>query len=80
MWSTSPVTRRGSGRDVTLVRIEGGKHDLTLSPAPARERLFAELDGWLAAKLGVDYRENLALAPVRPSQDGLDGGVIPRAG
>jgi alpha-beta hydrolase superfamily lysophospholipase len=63
----------GLGRDVTLVRIEGGKHDLTLSPAPARERLFAELDGWLAAKLGVDYRENLDLAPVRPSQDGLDG-------
>ena len=29
------------GRDVTLVRIEGGKHDLTLSAPPARESLFA---------------------------------------
>jgi len=63
----------GLGRDVTLVRIEGGKHDLTLSPPSAREQLFTKLDGWLAAKLGVTYRENLDLAPVRPSQEGLDG-------
>ena len=36
------------GRDVALVRIEGGKHDLTLSAPPARERLFAQVDSWLA--------------------------------
>ena len=42
------------GRDVTLVRIEGGKHDLTLSPAPAREQLFTELDAWLRKTLGVE--------------------------
>jgi len=42
------------GRDVAVVRIEGGKHDLTLSPPPARERLFAALDGWLRSTLGVD--------------------------
>jgi alpha-beta hydrolase superfamily lysophospholipase len=42
------------GKDVTIVRIEGGKHDLTLSPAPARERLFSALDGWLRSTLGVD--------------------------
>jgi alpha-beta hydrolase superfamily lysophospholipase len=36
------------GAKVTLARIEGGKHDLTLSPAPARQRLFATLDGWLS--------------------------------
>jgi alpha-beta hydrolase superfamily lysophospholipase len=35
------------GRDVTLVRVEGGKHDLTLSAAPARESLFAQVDAWL---------------------------------
>jgi alpha-beta hydrolase superfamily lysophospholipase len=35
------------GRDVTVVAIEGGLHDLTLSRAPVRERLFAELFGWL---------------------------------
>jgi alpha-beta hydrolase superfamily lysophospholipase len=46
----------GLGRDVTVVRIEGGKHDLALSPEPARQKLFAALDGWLAATLGVDVK------------------------
>ena len=46
----------GLGRDVTVVRIEGGKHDLALSPAPARERMFAALDGWLSKTLGVRTR------------------------
>jgi alpha-beta hydrolase superfamily lysophospholipase len=44
----------GLGKDVTLVRIEGGKHDLTLSPPAAREQLFAELDRWLRQTLGVE--------------------------
>ncbi len=47
----------GLGRDVTVVRIDGGKHDLTLSRAPARERVFSALDGWLAATLGVGARQ-----------------------
>jgi alpha-beta hydrolase superfamily lysophospholipase len=51
---------RGLGRDVTVVRVDGGKHDLTLSPKPARERLFTALDSWLGATLGVAKRENLA--------------------
>jgi alpha-beta hydrolase superfamily lysophospholipase len=44
------------GKDVTLVRIEGGKHDLTLSPAKARAELFSTLDGWLRSTpgLGID--------------------------
>jgi alpha-beta hydrolase superfamily lysophospholipase len=37
------------GRHVTLVRIEGGKHDLTLSGPPARKVVFAELARWLSA-------------------------------
>lgn len=37
------------GRHVTLVRIAGGKHDLTLSRPGAREQTFAELDRWLKA-------------------------------
>lgn len=41
------------GRDVTLVRIEGGKHDLTLSPQSARTQLFAQLDRWLGSRFGV---------------------------
>lgn len=41
----------GLGSDVTILRVEGGKHDLTLSPAKAREQLFTALDGWLTEKL-----------------------------
>jgi alpha-beta hydrolase superfamily lysophospholipase len=37
----------GLGRDVATVAIEGGMHDLTLSPPPVRARVFAELFGWL---------------------------------
>ncbi|MFY1636672.1 alpha/beta hydrolase [Solwaraspora sp. WMMB335] len=37
------------GRHVTLVRIDGGLHDLTLSGKPARDQLFSELDRWLRA-------------------------------
>jgi alpha-beta hydrolase superfamily lysophospholipase len=33
--------------DVATVAIEGGMHDLTLSPPPVRARVFAELFGWL---------------------------------
>ncbi|MFC5746941.1 alpha/beta hydrolase [Actinomadura rugatobispora] len=40
------------GRHVTLVRIEGGLHDLVLSAKPARERVFAELDRWITGYLG----------------------------
>jgi alpha-beta hydrolase superfamily lysophospholipase len=39
------------GRRVTLVRIASGMHDLTLSPAPVRAELFAELDRWLTGYL-----------------------------
>jgi len=69
----------GLGPDVMLLRIEGGKHDLTLSPPPAREQLFAELDGWLSRTLGVDYRENRARGPERPSQPGRRDGASPPA-
>lgn len=37
------------GSHVTVVRIEGGKHDLTLSREPARKRFFDEADRWLRA-------------------------------
>jgi alpha-beta hydrolase superfamily lysophospholipase len=41
------------GRDVTYVAIEGGKHDLMLSPETARNLMFSELDTWMRAKLGA---------------------------
>jgi alpha-beta hydrolase superfamily lysophospholipase len=37
------------GRHVTIVRIEGGLHDLTLSAEPVRAKVFAELSRWLVA-------------------------------
>jgi alpha-beta hydrolase superfamily lysophospholipase len=43
----------GLGRDVTYVAIEGGKHDLVLSPETARNLMFSELDTWMRAKLGA---------------------------
>jgi alpha-beta hydrolase superfamily lysophospholipase len=45
----------GLGQNVSLVRIDGGKHDLALSPPKAREQLFAKVDEWLRAQpaLGV---------------------------
>lgn len=39
------------GTHVTIVRFEGALHDLTLSPAPVRKQVFAELDRWLTAYL-----------------------------
>jgi alpha-beta hydrolase superfamily lysophospholipase len=40
------------GPVVTIVRIDGGLHDLALSAAPARQRYFDEIDRWLSAYLG----------------------------
>ncbi|QXJ21076.1 alpha/beta hydrolase [Actinomadura graeca] len=39
------------GRHVTLVRIDGGLHDLVLSAEPARSRVFGELARWTNAYL-----------------------------
>lgn len=38
----------GLGRDVTVVQVPGGAHDLALSPEPARSVFFAEMFRWLA--------------------------------
>jgi len=37
------------GPVVTVVRIAGGVHDLTLSPAPVRQRFYAEVTRWTSA-------------------------------
>ncbi len=39
------------GRHVTIARIEGGLHDLTLSAPAVRARVFDELDRWIGAYL-----------------------------
>ncbi len=42
----------GLGRNVSLLAIEGGLHDLVLSAAPVRERVFSELFAWLERTTG----------------------------
>ncbi|GLZ07756.1 alpha/beta hydrolase [Actinomadura sp. NBRC 104412] len=41
------------GRHVTLVRIEGGVHDLVLSAKPVRDQVFDELARWIDGYLPV---------------------------
>lgn len=41
----------GIGANVTLFEIDGGMHDLALSPAPARARYFDALFGWAGGAL-----------------------------
>ncbi|HET7736099.1 MAG TPA: alpha/beta hydrolase [Nocardioidaceae bacterium] len=45
MWRWAPKL----GRHVTMARIEGGLHDLTLSAEPVRKLVFDQLDRWLTA-------------------------------
>ena len=41
------------GSDVTVLQIEGGLHDLTLSALPVRTKFFADSFGWLEGRLGA---------------------------
>jgi alpha-beta hydrolase superfamily lysophospholipase len=41
------------GTSVTLLQIEGGLHDLTLSAPAVRQTLFDELRCWLTAQPGL---------------------------
>jgi alpha-beta hydrolase superfamily lysophospholipase len=54
------------GSDVTLLQIEGGLHDLTLSALAVRQTLFDELRCWLNAQpgLGVGGAAETAAQPV----------------
>ena len=36
-------------RHVTIAQVEGALHDVTLSPEPARSRVFEEVGRWLSA-------------------------------
>jgi alpha-beta hydrolase superfamily lysophospholipase len=50
----------GLGKDVTLLEIEGGLHDLTLSRPAVRAVLFQELDKWLRGTPGLGATESAA--------------------
>jgi len=39
------------GQDVTVIQIEGGVHDLVLSPEPARSEYLRTVTTWLAERL-----------------------------
>ena len=54
------------GRHVTLVRFDGGMHDLTLSGADVREQVFAEVGRWIDAFLpaGTVESDKTAEVPV----------------
>lgn len=41
---------RRLGPDVTLIQIQGGDHDLSLSPEPARSNYFEAIGQWLAKR------------------------------
>ncbi|GLW11819.1 alpha/beta hydrolase [Microtetraspora sp. NBRC 13810] len=41
------------GGHVTAIRFPGGMHDLVLSAAPVRKRVFAEVDRWMAYYQGM---------------------------
>lgn len=41
----------GLGDQVTVVRIDGGLHDLVLSSEPVRKRVFTELETWIKTSL-----------------------------
>jgi len=48
------VARRSAdlGSHVTIVRVEGALHDVTLSAAPVREVVWTETERWFAAYMG----------------------------
>src|SRR5690606_36066612 len=41
------------GRHVTILRVDGGMHDLTLSAPPVREVVFSELARWMRTYLAA---------------------------
>lgn len=41
------------GRDVTVIRVNGGRHDLTLSTPAPRERFARELSAWLTRRFPI---------------------------
>jgi alpha-beta hydrolase superfamily lysophospholipase len=60
-WSTA------LGRHVTYVAVDGARHDVVLSRAPARERAYDEIGRWLTAYVDQPLnRAGTTPAPPRP--------------
>lgn len=63
------------GQNVTVVRINGGMHDLTLSAAPVRAKLFSELARWVGAyTLGASPAVLVRTAPTVAAATPADPG------
>jgi alpha-beta hydrolase superfamily lysophospholipase len=56
------------GRHLTLVRIDGGMHDLTLSAPPVRAAVFSELSRWTGAYVAGAPPGNRAVAEPPPAR------------
>ncbi|SDS89034.1 alpha/beta hydrolase [Microlunatus soli] len=55
------------GRHVSIVRFDGGLHDLVLSAKPVREAVFAEMEAWLG------YLPTIPPGPQAPATEASDG-------
>jgi alpha-beta hydrolase superfamily lysophospholipase len=55
------------GRQVTVVQVEDGLHDVFLSPEPVRQRALAAVDSWLEEHL----------PSIQTPQADADGAVLP---
>ena len=51
------------GRHVTLVSVDGARHDVVLSREPVRSQVYAEIGRWLAAY--VDAPGRVRTGPTR---------------
>jgi alpha-beta hydrolase superfamily lysophospholipase len=75
------------GRHVTVIRVNGGLHDLTLSAPPVRTAFFSELERWIAAyaageapALAPPEASRSDLAPAEASQSGPAPAGTPQSG
>lgn len=67
------------GRHVTVLRIDGGMHDLTLSAPPVRAELFNELSRWTAAYVARRPVASVTAAepPTRPGTPPTAAAAVP---
>lgn len=57
------------GRQVTVLRVNGGLHDLTLSARPVRDAFFGDLARWLRAYADATTSDGATEEPVVPSRN-----------
>jgi alpha-beta hydrolase superfamily lysophospholipase len=68
------------GRHVTMVRVNGALHDLTLSAPAVRDTLFSELDRWIAAYVSAAPPARPAAQPASPDRRSPNAAAAAPAG